>query len=69
MRISSPEKIRYKTRGKKRYFFTFVWYRQSIRSLRDNDVQTFLGEDENQNTERKTESYIFSGFGNGISRG
>ena len=35
----------------------------------DSDVQTFLGGEENQNTERKTESYVFSGFGNGISRG
>ena len=35
----------------------------------DGDVQTFLGGEENQNTEIKTESYAFSGFGNGISRG
>ena len=35
----------------------------------DSDVQTFLGGEENQNTERKTESYVFSGFGNGIFRG
>ena len=37
-------------------------------SLTDGDVQTLLAEEENQNTIRKTESYVFSGFGNGISR-
>ena len=35
-------------------------YRQT-----DSDVQTFLEGEENQNNERKTESFIF----NGISRG
>ena len=35
-------------------------------SLIDSDVQTFLGGEENQTTERKTESYVFSCFGNGI---
>ena len=29
----------------------------------------FLEGEENQNTERKTKSCVFSGFGNGISRG
>ena len=36
--------------------------------LTESDVQTFLEGEENQNTERKTESYVFSDFGNGISR-
>ena len=36
---------------------------------RESDVQTFLEGRENQNTERKTESCVSSGFGNGISRG
>ena len=31
------------------------------------DVQTYLERGENQNTKRKTESYVSSGFGNGIS--
>ena len=35
----------------------------------DSDVQTFLEEGENQNTKRRTESYVFSGFGDGNSRG
>ena len=30
---------------------------------------TFIEGEENQNTKRKTESYVFSGFDNGISRG
>ena len=38
-------------------------------SFTDTDVQTFLEWEENQSTKRKTESYVFSGFGNGISRG
>ena len=38
-------------------------------SLTGSDVQTFLEGKESQNTERKTESYVFSGFGDGISRG
>ena len=38
-------------------------------SFTDTDVQTFLEREENQNTKRKTESYVFSAFGNGISRG
>ena len=37
-------------------------------SLTDSNVRTLLAEEENQNTIRKTESYVFSGFGNGISR-
>ena len=36
-------------------------------SLTDSDVQTYLEGKENQNTKRKTESYVFSSFGNGIS--
>ena len=36
-------------------------------SLTDSDIQTYLEEKENQSTERKTESYVFSSFGNGIS--
>ena len=38
-------------------------------SLTDSDVQTFLEGEKIQNTMRKTESYVLSGFGNGISRG
>ena len=38
-------------------------------SLADSDVQTFLEEEKNQQTERKTESYVFNGFGNDVSRG
>ena len=34
-----------------------------------SDVQTFLEGRENHYTKRKTESYVFNGFGNGISRG
>ena len=37
-------------------------------SLTDSGVWTFLEGEENQNMERKAESYIFSGSGNGISR-
>ena len=41
-----------------------------VSTLTDSDVQTFLEREENQKkTKRKTESYVFSGFGNGISRG
>ena len=36
-------------------------------SLTDSDIQNYLEGKENQNTERKTESYVFSSFGNGIS--
>ena len=35
----------------------------------DSDVQTFIEGEENQPTKRKTESYVLSGFGYGISRG
>ena len=38
-------------------------------SLTDNEVQTFLEGEENQYTKRKTESYVFSGFGVSISLG
>ena len=34
----------------------------------DSNVQTLQEGKENQNTERKTESYVFSGFGKSISR-
>ena len=34
-----------------------------------SDVQTFIGEKENQNTKTKTESYVSNDFDNGISRG
>ena len=37
--------------------------------LTDNEVQTFLEGEENQYTKRKTESYVFSGFGVSISLG
>ena len=35
---------------------------------KDIDLQTLLEGEENQTTKRKTESYVFLGFGNGISR-
>ena len=35
--------------------------------LEDSEVQTFLEREENQYTKRKTESYVFSGFGVSIS--
>ena len=38
-------------------------------SLTDSEIQTFLEGEENQYTKRKTESYVFSGFGVGISFG
>ena len=37
--------------------------------LAGSDVQNFLEWEGNQNTERKIEIYVFSGFDNGISRG
>ena len=37
--------------------------------MTDSEVQTFLKGEENQYTERKTESYVFSGFGVSISLG
>ena len=37
--------------------------------LAGSDVQNFLEWEGNQNTERKIESYVFSGFDYGISRG
>ena len=39
------------------------------KSVSLTDVQTFLEGEENQYTKRKTESYVFSGFGVGMSRG
>ena len=38
-------------------------------SLTDSAVHTFLEGKENQNEKRKTENFVFSGFGNCISRG
>ena len=38
-------------------------------SLTDSEVQTFLEGEKNQYTKRKTESYVFSGFGVSISLG
>ena len=38
-------------------------------SLTNSDVQTFLEGEENQIRERKSESDVFGGFRNGISRG
>ena len=40
---------------------------QFVQTVRD--IQTFLWGEENQYTKRKTENYVFGGFGNGISRG
>ena len=37
--------------------------------LTDSEVQTFLEEEGNQYTKRKTKSYAFSGFGVSISLG
>ena len=37
--------------------------------LKDSDIQNFLEKEENQNAQRKTEGYILSGFGKGISCG
>ena len=37
--------------------------------MTDSEVQTFLKGEENQYTKRKTESYVFSGFGVSISLG
>ena len=37
--------------------------------LRTETFKLFIEEEENQNMKRKTESYVFSGFGTGISRG
>ena len=37
--------------------------------LAGSDVQNFLEWEGNQNTERKIESYVFSGFDNDISHG
>ena len=38
---------------------------QNTVSLTASDIETFLETGENQNMERKTESFVFSGFGNG----
>ena len=48
--------------------FFNLWLLNTKKSLplTDSDVQTLLGEEENQNTKRKAETYIFSAFGNGI---
>ena len=35
-------------------------------SLTASDIETFLKTEENQNMERKIESFVFSGFDNGI---
>ena len=40
-----------------------------IRSFTDSEVQTVLKEEGNQYTKRKTQSYVFSGFGVSISGG
>ena len=37
--------------------------------LTGSDVQTFLEGKENQYMKRKTQSYVFSDFGNGLCRG
>ena len=34
-------------------------------SLTASDIKSFLGTEENQNMERKIESFVFSGFSNG----
>ena len=51
--------------------FFNLWLLNTKKSvpLTDSDVQTLLGEEENQNTKRKAETYIFSAFGNGIFHG
>ena len=45
------------------------WNTKKSLSLTDCEVQTFLEDEGNQYTKRKTESYIFSGFGVSISLG
>ena len=51
--------------------FFNLWLLNTKKSLplTDSDVQTLLGEEENQNTKRKAETYIFSAFGNEIFHG
>ena len=51
--------------------FFNLWLLNAKKSLplTDSDVQTLLGEEENQNTKRKAETYIFSAFGNEIFHG
>ena len=51
--------------------FFNLWLLNTKKSLplTDSDVQTLLGEEENQNTKRKAETYIFSAFGDGIFHG
>ena len=70
------------TSEKIRYFFFTILNRKSFfgifpdcsfKKIMKNPYRlptvTFLEGEENQNTKRKTESYVFSGFDNGISRG
>ena len=45
------------------------WNTKNSVPLTESDVQTFQEGKENRCAKRKTESYVFSGFGNGISRG
>ena len=51
--------------------FLKLWRLNTKRSvsLTDSEAQTFLEGEENQYTKRKTESYVFSGFGVSISLG
>ena len=41
----------------------------AAKTLKDSNVQDFQEEKENQSTKRKTESFVFNGFGIGISGG
>ena len=48
-----------------------MWLLQylEIRFAQRQGRETFLEREENHNTKIKTESYVFSGFDNGIPRG
>ena len=49
--------------------FLVVWLLNHWKWLTDSNVQTFLEEKEKPQFEKKTESYVFIDFCNGISRG
>ena len=48
--------------------FNLTWLLE-IRFAQRKGRETFQDKEENHNAERKTESYVFSGFDNGIPRG
>ena len=78
-RVSSPEKSRNSTREKISYFFFLLVFYIANQMLTLHSHLAPLGQvdertafklsqkrEEKQNMERKTEKYVFSGFGNGI---